>query len=128
MVADRLGVPQLTFAADLEIGDDGIRVIRHGDVTMEIFASLPAVVSVTDEIGEARYPTFKNIMAARKKQVLTWSLADLDIGAAAVGLGAAGTAVRKVTPRPPRAAGTVIFDEGDAAIQVADFLASHKLI
>jgi electron transfer flavoprotein beta subunit len=129
MLADRLGVPQATNVADLAV--DGGSVTAHRDTdtaTEELSVSLPAVVSVTDQSGEPRYPTFKNIMAARKKPVETWSLADLGVAPGEVGLAAAGTAVRETRPRPPRAAGTVIVDEGDAAARLADFLTAGKFI
>ncbi len=141
MLADRLGVPQVTFAGDLRVsvGSDAgaaagsaqgtVTVQRDGDTaTEEIVAPLPAVVSVTDQTGEARYPTFKAIMAARKKPVETWSLSDLGIDPDQVGLAASGTVVLGARPRPPRQAGTVIVDEGDAARALADFLVSRKFL
>jgi electron transfer flavoprotein beta subunit len=132
MLADRLGVPQATNASDLRV--DGASVIVHRDTdtaTEEVVVSLPAVVSVTDQSGEPRYPTFKAIMAARKKPVQTWSLADLGVAPGEVGLAGAGTVVREARPRPPRTAGTVIVDEGSgdaAAARLADFLAASKFI
>ena len=52
---------------------------------------MPLVLSVTDQSGEARYPSFKGIMAAKKKPLETWSLADLGVDAGEVGLSAAWT-------------------------------------
>ena len=129
MVAERLGVPQLTFAGELAVSDGSVTIRRHTETaTEDVAAPLPAVVSVTDQTGEARYPSFRAIMMAKKKPVTTWSLADLGIEATRVGLAGAATAVRTVTPQPPKQAGDVITDEGDAAVQVADFLASRKLL
>ncbi|HSK26801.1 MAG TPA: electron transfer flavoprotein subunit beta/FixA family protein [Jiangellales bacterium] len=129
MLADRLGVPQVTFAGALAVADGSVTIRRDGEsATEEVVASLPAVVSVTDQTGEARYPSFKAIMAGKKKPVTTWSLADLGVEPARVGTAGAATAVRAVAPQPPRAAGTVVVDEGDAAAQVADFLVAQKLI
>jgi electron transfer flavoprotein beta subunit len=129
MLAEHLGVAQLTYASDLTVADGSVRIRRDGDlasVTAE--AALPAVVSVTDQTGEARYPSFKGIMAAKKKPVETWSLADLGIDAGEVGLAGSRTAVESVTARPPRQAGTVIKDEGDGATQLAQFLATQKFV
>ena len=129
MVADRLGVPQASNAA--ELGTDGttLTVRRETDsATEEIAVTLPAVVSVTDQSGEPRYPAFKAIMAARKKPVQTWSLADLGIDAADVGLAASATVVEDTQPRPPRAAGTVIVDDGDAAGRLAEYLATASFL
>ena len=129
MVAERLGVPQLTFAANLAVADSSVTVLREGDgETQEVVATLPAVVSVTDQTDEARYPSFKAIMAGKKKPVATWSLADLGVSADEVGAGAAATAVRGAAAQPPRQAGTVVVDNGEGAAAVADFLVAQKLL
>ncbi|HVN11991.1 MAG TPA: electron transfer flavoprotein subunit beta/FixA family protein [Kineosporiaceae bacterium] len=129
MVADRLGLPQLTFAGDLSVADGSVTIHRESDVSVEeVTGTLPALVSVTDQTGEARYPSFKSIMAAKRKPVTTWSLADLGIDPSAVGLAAAATAVRSVAPTPPRQAGAVVDDEGDGAVRIADFLVAQKLL
>ncbi len=67
-------------------------------------------------------------MAAKKKPVETLSLADLGIEPAQVGLGAAWTAVESVTKRPARQAGTIVTDEGDGGVKLAEFLATNKFI
>ena len=90
---------------------------------------MPLVLSVTDRTGEARYPSFKGIMAAKKKPVETYALADLGVDAALVGAGAAWTAVEDTTARPPRTAGEIVKDEdGSGAQALVDFLASKKFI
>ena len=93
-----------------------------------VTASLPAVVSVVEKINEPRYPSFKGIMAAKKKPVQTLSLADAGIDPALVGLGNSATAVADFAARPPRAAGVVVKDEGDGGASVAAFLAERKFI
>jgi electron transfer flavoprotein beta subunit len=106
-----------------------VTIRRDGDTASEeIQAGLPAVVSVTDQTGEARYPAFKAIMASKKKPVTTWSLGDLGVDTGQVGLGAAACVVRQLTPTPPKEAGTVVVDEGEGASQIADFLAERKFI
>lgn len=132
-LAERLQLPQVTFAASLEVtGDDGgTKVIarRDGDTHSDtVEAPLPAVVSVTDQINEPRYPNFKGIIAAKKKKITTLSLADIGVDPAEVGLAGAWTAVETAEPRPPRARGTIITDEGDAGIRLVDFLAEHKML
>jgi electron transfer flavoprotein beta subunit len=127
MLAERLGVPQLTFASELAVEPDAVRIRRDGDVATEtVQASLPAVVSVTDRTGEARYPTFKGIFAAKKKPVQAWSLADLGIDASDVGLRAAWSSVASVTARPPRAGGQIVEDDGTAVTRLTEFLAAQK--
>src|SRR4051812_24459333 len=85
MVAERLGWPAATFGALLEVDGDTVRIRRDDDTaSLTVEATLPAVVSVTDQSGEARYPSMKGILAAKKKPVSTWSLADLGVDPAGV--------------------------------------------
>jgi electron transfer flavoprotein beta subunit len=129
MVAQRLGIAQVTFAAALSVADGQVTIRRDGDTASEeIVAALPALVSVTDQTGEARYPAFKAIMASKKKPVTTLSLADLGIAPSDVGLAAAACRIRSLAPRPPRQAGTVVVDEGDGAVQIAGFLAAQGFL
>jgi electron transfer flavoprotein beta subunit len=127
MVAERLELPQVTFASELTVQDGTVTIRRDGDVASEtIQASLPAVVSVTDQINEPRYPSFKGIMAAKKKPVQVWSLADLGLQPDDVGLSAAWSQVVSVEPAPPRSQGEVITDEGQGGQALADFLTARK--
>lgn len=129
MISDRLGVPQVTFASALSVDDGSVSVRREGDTSVEeVVASLPAVVSVTDQTGDVRYPSFKSIMAAKKKPVTTWSLGELGIDPGQVGMAGAATVVRAAALKPPRHAGAVVVDDGEAASQIADFLVSQKLL
>jgi electron transfer flavoprotein beta subunit len=129
MVAERLGIPQVTFAGSLTIDGSVVRIEREGDTSTEVVEStLPAVVSVTDQINDPRYPSFKGIMAAKKKPVQTWSLADLEVNPSVVGLAAARSTVDAVTARPPRQAGRVVPDEGDGGAKLVEFLAGAKLV
>jgi len=129
MVAERLGLPQVTLASELTVADGTVTIRRDGDVASEtITASLPALVSVTDQINEPRYPSFKGIMAAKKKPVETWSLSDLGVDAGSVGLDAAWTKVESFARRPPRAVGQIVTDEGDGGTKLAEFLSAQKFI
>lgn len=129
MLAERLGLPAVTYASELTVDGGTATIRRDGDAsTQTIEASLPALVSVTDQINEPRYPSFKGIMAAKKKPVEHWALADLDVDATQVGLGAAWTKVESFAARPPRTAGEIVVDEGDGGTKLAAFLASRKFI
>ncbi|MFE5406760.1 electron transfer flavoprotein subunit beta/FixA family protein [Streptomyces sp. NPDC056580] len=129
LVAERLGVPQVTLLSEVRVEGGVVRGRRDGDAATEhLEASLPAVVSVTDQSGEARYPSFKGIMAAKKKPVESWDLDDLGIEAGEVGLTGAWTAVETIAARPPRQAGTVVKDEGEGGTRLAAFLAAQKLV
>ncbi|HRW18318.1 MAG TPA: electron transfer flavoprotein subunit beta/FixA family protein [Dermatophilaceae bacterium] len=129
MVADRLGANQATFAGELTVDGGQVSIRRDTDAASErVAVTLPAVVSVTDQTGEARYPAFKAIMAAKKKPIETMSLADLGVAADQVGLGAASVRTVDVSPTPPRTAGTIVTDEGEGGKQLADFLAGRGFI
>jgi electron transfer flavoprotein beta subunit len=130
MLSERLGLPGVTLGSEVELDGDKIKVRRDGDTaTVMIEGDLPAVVSVTDQTGEARYPSFKGIMAAKKKPLETWSLSDLGVDAAQVGAGAAWTEVVGTEERPPRTQGEIVTDEGGSgATALAEFLASKKFI
>jgi electron transfer flavoprotein beta subunit len=130
MLAERLGLPQVTLASVVESQGDQVRIKRDNEGSTEVIgATLPIVLSVTDQSGEARYPSFKGIMAAKKKPLETYSLADLGIDAGRVGLSVAWTQVEDTTARPPRTAGEIVTDEdGSGAGALVDFLASKKFI
>ena len=129
MVAERLGLPQVTFASELSIEGRSVTIRRDGDVATEIVSSgLPAVVSVTDQINEPRYPSFKGIMAAKKKPVQTWSLADIGVDPGAVGLEAAWTRVDSVSKRPPREQGLIVSDDGNGGAVLAQYLAMQRFV
>jgi len=137
MLSERLGVPGLTLGSEISVpdgeggdGGDIVQIRRDGDVATEtVEATMPLVLSVTDQSGEARYPSFKGIMAAKKKPVETWSLADLGLEAGQVGLSVAWTVVEETAARPPRTTGQVVKDEdGSGAKALVDFLVSKKFI
>jgi electron transfer flavoprotein beta subunit len=129
MLAERLGVPQLSFASRVEADGQLVRIRRLADYGYDLVeASLPAVVSVVEKINEPRYPSFKGIMAAKKKPVEVRTLADLGLTATQAGLAASVTEVTGFSKRPPRQAGTISADEGQGGIGAADFLAARKFI
>jgi electron transfer flavoprotein beta subunit len=130
MLAERLDLPQVTLASVVETQGDQVRVKRDSDTATEVVGgTMPLVLSVTDQSGEARYPSFKGIMAAKKKPLETWSLSDIGVDAGEVGLEAAWTAVADTNARPPRTAGEIVKDEdGSGAVALAEFLASKKFI
>jgi len=129
MLAERLEVAQLTFAGKVDVEGTQIRVQRVTDTGYDtVEGALPAVVSVVEKINEPRYPSFKGIMAAKKKPVSTLTLADLGVDADKVGLGGSRSTVVDFASRPPKAAGTIVKDEGDGGLKLAEFLAANKFI
>ncbi|MGB7981765.1 MAG: electron transfer flavoprotein subunit beta/FixA family protein [Candidatus Nanopelagicales bacterium] len=129
MVAERLGLPQLTFANSVSVEGGTVttkRVTEYGYDVVE--APTPALISVVEKINEPRYPSFKGIMAAKKKPVETVDLAAVGVPAAEVGLGAAWSVVQEAAARPPKAKGTIVTDEGSGGAAIADFLSAQKFI
>jgi electron transfer flavoprotein beta subunit len=129
LLAERLGVPQLSGARKVTVDGSTVTIERQTDTGYDVVAgSLPAVVSVVEKINEPRYPSFKGIMAAKKKPVSTLTVADLGLDPGAVGLANATSEVVSVTLRPPRQAGQIVKDEGDGGVKLAEFLAAQKII
>ena len=129
MVAERLGVAQLTYSNKVDVNGSNVTVQRVTEAGHDVVtAATPAVVSVVEKINEPRYPSFKGIMAAKKKPVETLSLADLGIAAGDVGLAGAKSKVESFAARPPKAAGVVVTDEGDGGAKAAAFLSEQKFI
>jgi electron transfer flavoprotein beta subunit len=129
MLAERLGWPQLTSERNLTINGTTVTAVRvNGTGHSEISASLPAVVSVTEKVNEPRYPSFKGIMAAKKKPLTTVGRGELGLDPSTMGLANASTKVRQATVRPAKQAGIKITDEGNAATQVFEQLTAASLI
>jgi len=129
MVAELLGLPALTHARKVEIDGTTVKVERETDEDVQhLQAALPAVISVNEKINEPRYPSFKGIMAAKKKPVSTLTVADLGVDAAELGIAGSWTSVLESAPKPPRSAGQRVEDEGDGGTKVAEYLVGQKLI
>ncbi|TQM11174.1 electron transfer flavoprotein subunit beta/FixA family protein [Pseudonocardia kunmingensis] len=129
MVADVLGLPALTHAREITVDGSSVTVKRETDDGVTVLtAELPAVVSVGEKINEPRYPSFKGIMAAKKKPVATIGLADAGIDGSEVGLASALSTVTSSQPKPPKSAGEKVEDEGDGGAKIAAYLVSQKLI
>ena len=133
LLSEKLGIPQLSGARKVTVEGDGagstVTIERQTETGYDrVQGSTPAVVSVVEKINEPRYPSFKGIMAAKKKPVTTVTVADLGLDPSTVGLANATSEVVGFTLRPPRQAGQVVEDEGDGGVRLAEFLAIQKLI
>ena len=129
LLAERLGLPQLSFAAKVEVDGSAIKINRLTDYGHDVVeAQLPAVVSVVEKINEPRYPSFKGIMAAKKKPVDTLDVAAASIDASLVGWAGSRSKVVDATVAPPRAKGTIVTDEGNGGTELVEFLASKKFV
>jgi electron transfer flavoprotein beta subunit len=126
MLAQRLGWAQLTFASAVAVDPaaSSITISRTTEAGIDaITAKLPAVVSVVEKINEPRYPSFKGIMAAKKK-----TIESRDLAAVGVSAESAWSLVADSAPRPPRAAGVKVTDEGNGGNELAKFLVEKKFI
>ncbi|MDA2963107.1 MAG: electron transfer flavoprotein subunit beta/FixA family protein [Actinomycetota bacterium] len=126
MIAERLGCAQLTFASAVKVDPVAkkVSITRVSETGVdEMFGQFPAIVSVVEKINEPRYPSFKGIMAAKKK-----SIEVMDLNAVGIAIENAWSVVIDASPRPPRAAGIKVSDDGGGADQLVTFLAEKKLI
>ena len=129
MIAGVMDVPSITFAKQIAIDAGTVNVQRQTEAGYDdVQCSLPALVSVTAGVVEPRYPSFKGIMAAKKKPVEELDLAGLGVDASAVGVGGARQETVQVTAAEERQAGEIIEDEGDAHEKIVEFLGELKVI
>ena len=126
MLAERLNAAQLTFASKVAVdpATSKVSITRVTEAGVdEMHAQFPCVISVVEKINEPRYPSFKGIMAAKKKSIDSRDLATVGVSAIA-----AWSLVADATPRPARAAGIKVTDDGTAGEQLVKYLAEKKLI
>ncbi|MGC8722275.1 MAG: electron transfer flavoprotein subunit beta/FixA family protein [Acidobacteriota bacterium] len=112
LVAQLLGIPCVTVVTGLEF--DGQAAICKREIeggTEVVKATLPALITCQKGLNEPRYPSLKGIMAAKKKEVLKWGLADLGLDASTVGAAGAGFQLKKLELPPPRPEGKVLAGE-----------------
>ena len=129
LLAERTGRPQLSGARKVTVDGGTVRIERQTENGYDVVeAATPALVSVVEKINEPRYPSFKGIMAAKKKPLTTLTIADAGIDAGQVGIASAPSQVAEFATKPPRQAGQVVKDEGDGGVKIAEYLASQKLV
>lgn len=127
MLAELLEVPNATALASVEISDGTVSGTRNVDGgTMRVSAPLPAVISITEALPDARFPNFKGIMAAKKKPFETLSASDLGIDPQDFSV--AASIMTAIAEKPPRTAGVKITDEGDGGTKIAEFLIENRLV
>jgi electron transfer flavoprotein beta subunit len=128
-VADRLRLPMISQAAEVEQNDGQVRVKRQTEFGYDVIeASLPAVVAVSDAINEPRYPSLKGIMGAKSKPQETLSAEDIGLSADVVGERGSRTEVLALEPPPSRGESRKIEDDGNGAQAIVDFLTEKRLI
>lgn len=129
-VAERLGLPLLSGIRDIEVAEGRVRAVRQlldGNVVLE--ASLPCVAALSGFVNTPRYPTFRDVLAAKRKEITTISAETL--GLAPQDCGEAGSSTRVLAlsaPPPRRAAGQVVRDEGHAAEWLLEYLVERGIV
>jgi electron transfer flavoprotein beta subunit len=111
-IAEDLGWPCAIVAKDVQLDGGAVvvqRVLTDGFETVK--TPLPAVVTVSNELGDPRYPKLQQIMQAAKKTVTTWGAGDLGLDPSTVG--AAGSKLKLVNLAKPEAGGAVQIIEGE---------------
>jgi electron transfer flavoprotein beta subunit len=130
-IAELLGLPVVTLARKVEAAGGGVRVERVTEDGYEVIeASLPALVTVSNELGAARYPTIKGIMAAKKIEPVVWKPADIGLEPSRVGT--AGRRLQLIRLYQPVSEGRCELIEGDtpeeAGVNLALKLREAKLL
>ncbi len=124
-IAELLGLPSVTFAKKIEVQEGKIVVQRQTEAGYDLIeAPLPAMISVTAGVVEPRYPSFKGIMAAKKKPCDIIGVSDLGLDVSA----GWGQEILSVEDAPARAAGEKIEDDGESYLKIVEFLENKKII
>ena len=99
VIAERLNLPLITLAKNIELSDNNIikveRVIPDGHQVFEV--SLPAVVTVSNEIGVPRLPTGMGIVTAVRKEIPVWTNQDINADPSLIGANAEGSQLLSLT-------------------------------
>ena len=126
-LAAKAHMPLLGLARSLSVEGGAVTIERAVDgYTETVRAALPAVVSVTDQINEPRYPAFAAMKAARKKPLDQWGIDDLvEVpGGEALVMRRALTAVTHGEEKTRDGSGTIIQDAGEGGRALADYILS----
>ena len=129
-VGERMGLPVLSGVRSIEVSDGRVRGNRQTtDTEVVLETSTPCVVGLGGSTNVPRYPAFRDIVAAKKKQIERLSLADLAIDPATVGRSGSRTEVLTVASSPPRSrGGDVVTDEGQGAAWLFDYMSSRGFV
>lgn len=130
-IAEMLGIPSVTVARKIEAIDGKVKVDKVTADGFEVIETpLPALITVSNELGEPRYATIKGIMAAKRKEPIVWKPAD--IGADPSKIGAAGQRTKMLRLFQPVREGKCEIitgeNEEDAAANLAKKLVEAKLL
>lgn len=130
-IAEILGLPSVTVAKKIDFSDGKARVERVTDDGYEVVrVTLPALITVGEEIGELRSPTMTGMIAVKKRGCVIWKPAD--IGVESTQIGSAGQRLKLVKLFQPVHEGKCEIVEGDspeeAAVNLALRLKEAKIL
>lgn len=98
-IAEFLGLPSVSVARKIDITDGKARVERVIDNGYEVIeVALPALITVSNELGEVRRATIRGIMAAKKKELTVWRPADIGVQPSQVGAAGRRSKLVKLLP------------------------------
>ncbi len=121
-IAEILGLPSVTLVKKIDITDGKARVERVTDEGYDVIeVSLPALITISNEIGEPRYPTIKGIMTAKRKEPIVWKPADIGVDPSQIG--AAGRRTKMLKLFQPVREGKCEIIEGESVEEAAANLA-----
>jgi len=108
-IAEHLNLPNISYAEDIKIENDHIIVKRqYEDRYHTIKAKLPVLITALSEMNAPRYMTPGGIFDAfREKKVIVWTLKDITVDTANIGLKGSPTKVKKSFTKGAKSAGKV---------------------
>ena len=130
-IATELGIPQITYAAEINVDGTTVRVKQQneeGYIVTE--AQFPVLITAVKELNEPRFPTIRGTMKAKKREIPHLSADDIKVAETKIGLKGSPTMVRKIFTPPQRTQGLVIKEEDpNAAVSVLmEKLTAQKII
>ena len=130
-IATELGIPQITYAAEINVDGTTVRVKQQneeGYIVTE--AQFPVLITAVKELNEPRFPTIRGTMKAKKREIPHLSADDIKVDETKIGLRGSPTMVRKIFTPPQRTQGLVIKEEDpNAAVSVLmEKLTAQKII
>ena len=130
-IATELGIPQITYAAEINVDGTTVRVKQQneeGYIVTE--AQFSVLITAVKELNEPRFPTIRGTMKAKKREIPHLSADDIKVDETKIGLKGSPTMVRKIFTPPQRTQGLVIKEEDpNAAVSVLmEKLTAQKII
>jgi len=129
-LAELLGLPQVTYVKEIELGDGTLRAVRDLEGVDEVVeVGLPAVVAVVREINEPRIPSLMNIMKAKRKPTEEWDAEAVGLSAEEIKASSAVEILKVEAPRVDRKRIVIKADTvEEAAAQLADAVLSEGVL